>query len=50
MGKNIKDYGRIIECIDCKQEYEKQDIETIEDKSTILSIQEKKGIIKTLKK
>jgi len=49
-GDNIEDYGEIIECVDCKLEFEKEDIDQIEDKTTILSIQEKKGFIKSMKK
>lgn len=48
-GKRIIDYETIIECLDCNLEFEKKDIEEIEDKSAILSLQEKQSIIKALK-
>jgi len=47
-GENIKNYEKIIECLDCNLEFDKKDIISIEDKLSILSIQEKKKIIKTL--
>jgi len=48
-SKKIIDYGEIIECLDCNLEFYKVDIRVIKDKSSILSIQEKMGIIKALK-
>lgn len=48
-GNNIENYGEIIECHDCNLEFEKKDIETIKDKSNILSIQEKEEFIDIMK-
>jgi len=49
-SKRILDYGDTIECLDCKLEFEKEDIENIEDKSSILAVQEKKKFLDALKK
>lgn len=48
-GDNVKDFGDIIECLDCKLEFDKSDINIIDDKSNILSIQEKKKVIDVFK-
>ena len=48
-GTRIIDNGDTIDCIDCQLEFEKEDIENIEDKSSILSLQEKKGVLDALK-
>ena len=48
-GTRIIDNGDTIDCVDCKLEFEKEDIKTIEDKANILSLQEKKRILDALK-
>jgi Zn-finger protein len=47
-GNKIIDNGETIDCVDCKLEFEKNDIETIKDKRNILSLQEKKKILDAL--
>lgn len=49
LSQEMKDYGDILECLDCKLEFDKIDINTIYDKSNILSIQEKRGIAEIFK-
>ena len=48
-GNKIIDNGNTIDCVDCKLEFEKEDLENIEDKSSILSLQEKKQTLDALK-
>ena len=40
--------GENIECVNCRSEFEIWDLDNIEDKSTILTVQEKKAIIDAL--
>ncbi len=47
---NVKDYGKIIECLDCDLEFFKDYIENIDDKTAVLSIQEMKKIVEEFKK
>lgn len=49
-GNQIMDYGEIIECLDCKLEFQKIDFKLVEDKARILAIQEKKAFIDSFKK
>ena len=44
-GKII-DYGDTFDCSVCELEFKKNDLNTIEDKSSILAIEEKMGVIK----
>ncbi len=48
-GNNVVEYDESIDCVDCKLEFHKYEIDTIEDKSTILSIQEKMAILDEFK-
>ena len=43
------DYGDTFDCLVCKLEFEKKDLELYDDESEILSIEEKLEIIKVLK-
>ena len=45
----IIDYGDSFDCPICLREFEKKDFDTIEDKSKILSVEEKLGIIRELR-
>ena len=48
-NRNIVIYEDSFECKDCLLEFEKEDFDTIDDKMCILSLQEKKGILKVIK-
>ena len=48
-GSRIIDNGDTIDCVDCKLEFEKEDIMTIKDKKNILSLQEKKRFLDAFK-
>ena len=48
-GENIIDYGDSIECVGCNLEFEKTVLESLEDESDALSIEEKLEIIKIFK-
>jgi hypothetical protein len=48
-GNRIIDNGDTIDCVDCKLEFEKVDLKNIDDKTSILSLQEKKGVLDALK-
>ena len=45
----IIDYGDTFDCPICVLEFEKKDVDEIKDENSILSIEEKLGIIKELK-
>ena len=47
-SEKIIDLGDVIECVICKDEFEKSDLETFEDKSNILSVREKKRILDSI--
>ena len=40
-GSNLIDYGDSIDCVDCNLEFEKGDLTSILDETSILSLQEK---------
>jgi hypothetical protein len=44
----IIDYGDSFDCPSCNLKFEKRDINEIKDENSILAIEEKLGIIKTL--
>lgn len=48
-NKKIIDYGDTFDCPICNLEFEKKDLETFEDESNILSIEEKLDVAKVLK-
>ena len=48
-GKKVIDLGETIECTVCRLEFDKDDIEQLEDKATILSVQEKLKLVKSIK-
>jgi rubredoxin len=48
-NKNIIEYEETFDCPICELEFDKKDFKLIEDKSSILSLQEKSGIAKVLK-
>jgi transcription elongation factor Elf1 len=48
-GERIIDNGDTIDCVDCKLEFEKEDLEKIKDKSSILSLKEKSSVFEALK-
>jgi len=47
-GKRVIDLGEIIECTYCNLEFEKVDIDNIEDKSLILAVSEKQRILDSI--
>ncbi len=47
-SKKIIDLGDVIECVNCKDEFEKSDLETFEDESNILSVREKKRFLDSI--
>lgn len=47
-SERVIDLGETIECMDCKGEYEKEEILNASDPSDVLSIKEKMGIIEDL--
>ncbi len=49
-SQNIVNYDDSFECSECRLEFDKKDFDEIEDKSCILSIEEKLGIVEVLKK
>ena len=48
-NNKIIDYGDTFDCLICKLEFEKKDLELFDDESAILSIEEKLEIVKVLK-
>ena len=48
-NNKIIDYGDTFDCLICKLEFEKKDLELYDDESAILSIEEKLDIVKVLK-
>ncbi len=47
-GMNVIEYDTAIECTDCVLEFSIEDIETTEDKSQVLSVQEKLHVSQVL--
>ncbi len=48
-GKNIVDHEESIDCVDCKLEFHKHDIDTNPNKLLVLSIQEKMAVLDEFK-
>ena len=48
-NNKIIDYGDTFDCLVCKLEFDKKDLELYDDESAILSIEEKLDIVKVLK-
>ena len=48
-GSRITQYPNSIDCLDCHLEFDKTDLNLIEDKDLILSVKEKLDVAKLLK-